>query len=106
MCLQAVIIAIPAIHPTWARESLRLPPLEIENGDEDGDGDNAPHPQRIISYEPYRDNPGETEQDRQDRIREIAALNNDSRLAVRVERAREHPSRMMREAGGNEWEDA
>jgi len=67
--------------------------------------------QRIIEYNPYteyRDNPGETEQERQDRLREIAALNNDSRLAAQVEGARDHqhhPNRLMREAGRNEWAD-
>lgn len=80
---------------------MRLPPLEIE----DADDAEQQREQRILEYEPYRDNPGETEQERQDRIREIAALNSDSRLALQVERARDHPSRLMREAGRNEWEE-
>lgn len=61
--------------------------------------------ERVIEYLPYTDNPGETEQDRQDRLREIAALNNDSRLALKVERARDHPGQLMRENGRNEWSD-
>jgi len=104
-CWMAIIIAIPAIHPTWARESLRLPPLLEEGSGEGHDAEQQQQEQRIIDYEPYRDDPGETEQDRQDRLREISNLNQDSKFALQVERSRDHPSRMMRQAGRNEWAD-
>ncbi|KAL1297922.1 hypothetical protein AAFC00_006436 [Neodothiora populina] len=120
----AIIVAIPAIHPTWARDSLRLSSSSASSkprnaalleaatgGNYDGANDAEDQHRRITDYndddeideEPYRDNPAETEQDRQDRLREIAALNNDSRLALQVESSREHhPSRLMREVGDRE----
>lgn len=86
-----LIIATPAVHPSWARDTLRLPArvLDGEGGGEDGE-------QRVLEYEPYADEPGLSEEERK-RRQEIKGLNDQSRLAVHVEGSRVIPSRLLRE---------
>lgn len=86
----ALIIATPAVHPTWARDTLRLPsrPTSAE-----ADGDEE---QRVIEYEPYADEPGLSEAERK-RRQEIKGLNDQSRLALHVEGSRIIPSSLLRE---------
>jgi hypothetical protein len=87
---QAVIIVTPAIHPSWAHESMRLPHRVLE---EESDAAN-----RVIEYpsQRYTDDP---EDDDSDTRREITGLNNDSRLAMQVESSRDNPSKLLADQG-------
>ncbi|KAI4716577.1 hypothetical protein E4T48_07240 [Aureobasidium sp. EXF-10727] len=91
---QAIIIVTPALHPTWAHESMRLPHRVLE---EESDAAN-----RVIEYpaQRYTDDPEDADTDAR---REIAGLNNDSRLALQVENSRDHPSKMLADQGV--WRD-
>ncbi|KAH0170377.1 hypothetical protein KCU67_g2667, partial [Aureobasidium melanogenum] len=92
----AIIIVTPALHPTWAHESMRLPHRVLE---EENDAAN-----RVIEYpaQRYTDDP---EGGNNDARREIDGLNNDSRLALQVESSRDHPSKMLADQGVWRGED-
>jgi hypothetical protein len=94
--IQAVIIVTPAIHPTWAHESMRLPHRLIEEED-DVDAAAAAAANRVIDYpsQRYIDDP--EDQADGDARREITGLNNDSRLALQVESSRDQPSKLLGE---------
>jgi len=91
-----VIIVTPAIHPSWAHESMRLPHRVLE---EESDAAN-----RVIEYpsQRYTDDP---EGDDSDARREITGLNNDSRLAMQVESSRNSPSKLLADQGVWRGED-
>ena len=89
---EAVIVASPAIHPSWARDTLRLPP----HRDSSAAGDTE---QRVIEYGPYTDDPVDDETAQEAR-REIEGLNSQSQLALRVEASRVRPSALL---GENQW---
>lgn len=89
--IQAVIIVTPALHPTWAHESLRLPHRILQDETEAAN--------RVIEYpsQRYTDDPEAIDDDAR---REIADLNNESRLALQVESSRDsHPSKILGEEG-------
>ncbi|GAB7349201.1 hypothetical protein MBLNU459_g8129t1 [Dothideomycetes sp. NU459] len=90
----AVIIATPAVHPSWARDTLRLP----SRGAAGTDATAEDHERRVIEYnERYVDDPDVSEAERIDRRQEIEGLNSQSRLAMRVEGSRVVPSKLMRD---------
>jgi len=91
----AVIIVTPAIHPSWAHESMRHSHRLLE--------DESDAANRVIEYPSQRYTDDDPEGDESDTLREITGLNNDSRLAMQVESSRDNPSKLLGDQGV--WRD-
>ncbi|KAL2035935.1 hypothetical protein VTO58DRAFT_101853 [Aureobasidium pullulans] len=92
----AIIIVTPALHPTWAQQSMRHPHRMLQ--------DESDAANRVIEYpsQRYTDDPEGGDEDAR---REIDGLNNESRLALEVESSRDHPSKLLSDQGVWRGED-